>query len=92
MRSDVSRNVLFVLFRVLKSYGQLSFDVDLSDYSINQCGFDNEVERTMDEQTNPLHFFRDTHKCDRVDHTTRVMGFSVFGRSTEIKGIKMAYY
>ncbi|CAL8109338.1 unnamed protein product [Orchesella dallaii] len=51
-----------------KSFGELVVDMDLSQYDINQCGFADEGEKESEQAfANPLYYFRDTHKCDRIN-------------------------
>lgn len=52
-------------------------DVDLSQFDINQCGFSNEEEKESEQAfANPLYYFRDTHKCDRINFPpTSKVGF-----------------
>jgi hypothetical protein len=60
--------------RVVEEYGELSLDLDLSKFEINQCGFEDEGRREWDMKENPMFYFRDTHKCDRLRGTSAVSG------------------
>lgn len=62
--------------RVIEEYGELSLDLDLSKFEINQCGFEDEGRREWDIKENPLYYFRDTHKCDRLRGTSSVRKFA----------------
>ncbi len=65
--------VFFVNFcRIAEEYGELSLDLDLSKFEVNQCGFEDEGRRDWDIKENPLYYFRDTHKCDRLRRTSTV--------------------
>jgi hypothetical protein len=57
---------------MIEEYGELSLDLDISTFEINPCGFSSEEEKETDMITNPLYYFRDSHKCDRVSGTSVV--------------------
>ncbi|CAG7718790.1 unnamed protein product [Allacma fusca] len=62
----VSYTSAFLMYNQSRGiYGIISFDMDLSNYSINQCDYASEEEMRSDKAENPLHVFRGTHKCDR---------------------------
>jgi len=65
-------SAFFFLPRIIEEYGELSLDLDISTLEINPCGFSSEQEKDNDMITNPLYYFRDSHKCDRVKGTSVV--------------------